>query len=88
MDHFCYLCFMSVMLSCLFIAALWLPAWKGLTFCYYVCNVSCVFVTFLCGVLGQVWHLIVSIRDICLLWENPVHFGSSCLDKYSCLPKN
>ena len=28
---------------------------------------SCVFVTFPCGVLGQVWYLIVSIPDICLL---------------------
>ena len=29
--------------------------------------VSCVFVTFLYGVLGQVWHLIVSILDLCIL---------------------
>ena len=28
---------------------------------------SCVFVTFLRGVLGQVWYLIVSIPDRCLL---------------------
>ena len=28
---------------------------------------SCVFVTFLFGVLGQVWYLIVSIPDLCLL---------------------
>ena len=28
---------------------------------------SCVFVTFPCGVLGQVWCLIVSISDLCLL---------------------
>ena len=28
---------------------------------------SCVFVTFQCGVLGQVWYLIVSIPDIFLL---------------------
>ena len=28
---------------------------------------SCVFVTFPCGVLGQVWYLIVPIPDICLL---------------------
>ena len=28
---------------------------------------SCVFVTFPNGVLGQVWHLIVSIPDLCLL---------------------
>ena len=29
MDPFCYLCFVSVMLSCLFIAALWSPAGKS-----------------------------------------------------------
>ena len=27
----------------------------------------CVFGTFPCGVLGQVWYLIVSIPDLCLL---------------------
>ena len=32
MDPFCYLCFMSVMLSYLFLLAVWSPAWKGLTF--------------------------------------------------------
>ena len=30
MDPFCYLCFVFVMLSCLFIAGLWSPDWKGL----------------------------------------------------------
>ena len=30
----------------------------------------CVFVTFPCGVLGQVWYLIVSIPDLCLLYFN------------------
>ena len=28
---------------------------------------SCVFVTFPCGVKGQVWYLIVSISDLCIL---------------------
>ena len=28
---------------------------------------SCVFVTFLCGGLGQVWYLILPISDFCLL---------------------
>ena len=28
---------------------------------------SCVFDTFLCVVLGQVWYLIVSIHDPCIL---------------------
>ena len=31
-DHFCYLRFVFVMFSCLFIVALWSPAGKGLTF--------------------------------------------------------
>ena len=59
---------MFVMLSCLFIAALWSPAEKGanLLALLYV-MFSCVFVTFLCGILGQVWYLTVSIPDLCLL---------------------
>ena len=32
MDHLCYLCFVFVMLSCLFIAILWSPAGKGLDY--------------------------------------------------------
>ena len=63
MDPFCYLCWVSVSLSCLFIAALWSPAGKGLTLCVMF---YCVFVTFQCGVLGQVWYLIVLIPDLCL----------------------
>ena len=63
MDHFCYLCFVFVKLSCLFIATLWSPAGKVLT-----SWLSClVFVTFPYGALGHVWYLIVSISDICLL---------------------
>ena len=32
MDHLCYLCLVCVMLSRLFVAALWTPEGKGLTF--------------------------------------------------------
>ena len=32
MDHLCYLCLVFLMILRLFIAALWLPAGKGLTF--------------------------------------------------------
>ena len=32
-----------------------------------VCEVNCVFVTFPCSILGQVWYLIVSIPDFCCL---------------------
>ena len=45
-----------------------LVAGKGLTFwlsCVWC--VSCVFVTFQYGVLCQVWYLILSILDLCLL---------------------
>ena len=31
MNLFCFLCFVFVLFSCLFIAALWSPAGKGLT---------------------------------------------------------
>ena len=31
MDHVCYLCFLFVVLSCLFVIVLWSPAGKGLT---------------------------------------------------------
>ena len=55
------------MLSFLFIAALWSPAGKGLTSWLLFVMFNCVFGTFPCGILGQVWYLIVSIHDICLL---------------------
>ena len=31
MDHLCFLCLVFLMLLCLFIAALWSPAGKGMT---------------------------------------------------------
>ena len=30
-------------------------------------DVYCIFVTFTCGILGQVWYLIVSFPDLCRL---------------------
>ena len=58
---------MFVILSGPFIAALWSLAGKRpiswLSFVMY----NCVFVTFPCGILGQVWYLIVSIPDLCHL---------------------
>ena len=55
---------MFVMLSRLFIAALWSPAGKGLTSCFLFVILNCGFVIFPCGILGQVWYLIVSILDL------------------------
>ena len=67
MDHLCNLCLVFVMLSCLFIAALWSSAGKGLTSWLSFVMFNCVFVTLPCGILGQVWYLIVSIPDLCRL---------------------
>ena len=61
---FCF--FVSAMLSRLFNASFWSPAGKG-PLGSQVCDVFLCFVTFPCGVLGQVWYLIVSIPGLCLL---------------------
>ena len=53
MDVLCVLCF-----SC--VRALWSPAGKGQTYMALVGGVYCIFVTFPCGILVQVWYLIVS----------------------------
>ena len=66
MDHLCYLCLVFVMLSHLFIAALWSPG-KGLTSRLLFVMFNCAFVTFPGGILGQVWYLIVSNPDLCRL---------------------
>ena len=70
MDPLCYFCFVFGILSCLFLTALWSPAGKALTsWLSFVTTVmlSCLNVTFPYGVLRQVWYLIVSIPDLCLL---------------------
>ena len=56
MDNVCYLCLVLFMLSRPFIAALWSPAGKGLTswLLFVMFNNFSVFVTFPCGILGQV----------------------------------
>ena len=65
MDHLCYSCLVFVMLSRLFIAALWSPARKGLTSWLSFVMFNCAFITFPYGILGKVWCLIVSIPDLC-----------------------
>ena len=67
MGNLCYLCLLFVMLSRLFIAVLWSPAGKGLTSRRLFVKYNCIFVTFPCGILGQMWYFIVSIPDLCRL---------------------
>ena len=67
MDNLCYLCLLFVMLPRLFIAALWPPAGRGLTSWLLFVMFDCIFVTFPCGILGQMWYLIALIPDLCRL---------------------
>ena len=67
---FCYLCFVFVfvLLSCLSLAALWPSTGKGLaSWLSCVCCFLVFLLLFHICVLDQVWYLIVSIPDICLL---------------------
>ena len=56
--------FVFIMLSRLFIAALWSPVGEGLTFWLWFVIFNCFFVIFLCGILVQVRYLILSIPDL------------------------
>ena len=58
------------------IAALWSSVGKGLTSWLSFVMLNCIFVTFACGILGQVWYIIVSISDLCLLsyFKNPFSY--------------
>ena len=55
------------MLSHLFVAAVWSPAGGGPASWLLFVMFNCGFVTSPCGILGQVWYLIVSIPDFCHL---------------------
>ena len=63
---FVFLRLLFLVLSRLLIAAFWSPAGKGLT-SWLLLVMFIVFVTFHCGILGHVWHLIVSFPDLCRL---------------------
>ena len=62
-----------VMLSGLFIAALWSPEGKGLTSRLLFMMFIVILLLSRFGILGQVWYLIVLIPDPCCL----SYFGGS-----------
>ena len=68
MDHLCYILSCVCHVLGVFIAALWPPAGKGLTSWLSFVTLNYVFVTLSCGILGQVWCLIVLIPDFCPLF--------------------
>ena len=41
--------------------------WERAVLLALVGDVYCIFVTFPCGILGQVWYMIVSFPDLCRL---------------------
>ena len=64
MDHLSFLCLVFVMLLRLFIVV---TCWERADLLALVGDVCCIFVTFPCGILGQVLYLIVSLPDMCHL---------------------
>ena len=62
MDRFFDLYFGFVMLCSLVVTC-----WERANLGSLVCDFWGIFFTFSCGVLGQMWCLIVSIPDLCLL---------------------
>ena len=81
MGLLCYCSVLCLLCLCarLFICALWSPDGKGLTSwpSFVVSNCECVIF------LGQVWHLIVSIPDLCTLTY--FYFTVLCLvSNFSC----
>ena len=41
--------------------------WERADLLALACDVYCIIFIFLCGILGQVWYLIVSFPDLCRL---------------------
>ena len=64
MDHLCYLCLVFLLLSRLFISCIVVTCWERADLLALVGDVDCIFVTFPCGIQGQVWYLIVSFPDL------------------------
>ena len=62
-----FLCIVFLMLSRLFTYCLMVTCWERADLWALVGDVYCIFVTFPCGVLGQLWYLTVSFPDLCHL---------------------
>ena len=61
MDHFCYLCLVFVMLSRLFIAAVWSPAGTGLISWLLFVMFNCVFYHF------PMWYPVLCVVLDCIV---------------------
>ena len=64
MDHLCYSCLVFVMLLRLSSSCHVVICWERADLLALFVMFNCIFVTFPCGILSQVWYLIVSIPDL------------------------
>ena len=65
MDHLCFFMFcVSAALGSVH-CCLVVSCWEKTDLLALVGDVYCIFVTFQCGILSQVWYLIVSFPDRC-----------------------
>ena len=62
MDHICFLFLVFLMHCCLVVTC-----WERADLLALVGDFYCIFVTFPCGVLGEVWYFIVSFPNLCRL---------------------
>ena len=62
-----------------------MTCWEKADLLALVCDVYCVFVTFPCGIMGQVRYLIVSIPDLCHLsyFVQSLVFGKAWTDIFA-----
>ena len=70
MDPLCVLCLVFLMCAsvhCCFVVT----CWERADLLALVGDVYCIFVAFPCCILGQVWYVIVSFLDLCLLFNFP-----------------
>ena len=67
MDHLCF-CLPCVSHDFASVhCCLMVTCWERADLLVLVGDVYCIFVTFPCGILDQVWYLIVSFPDLCRL---------------------
>ena len=67
MDHLCFLCLVFWHAFASVHCCLVVTSWERADLLTLVGDVYCIFVTFPCGIVGQVWYLIVSFPDLCHL---------------------
>ena len=67
MGHLCFFCLVFYAFASVHYCIV-VTCWKRARLLALVGDVNCIFVTFSCGILGQVWYLIVSFPDLCRLF--------------------